>query len=343
MDLPETKTVKRLSDFLKNLGAVASEYHKHSRSLEGSPVEIRKKQSLTLQDIAKRASLTICAAAENSSGSDETSNHAVVEIANNIEGSVHATSDIKRVVTDPNEKFCRFCFETEETPEKGNLINPCRCEGSLKHIHVECLKTWLMQKEFNSKIGSSCEICNSYYHLEAKATSIFSCARACGDGLPSLLLGLGLVVCLLNSLNLARRYYSLPHDKVQENQLQVQRIEHVMIAFCVLFSLLLLILIILNLKRAFFEKRISVSKIFNYDPNYQHQVQIVIDTDGNDDLSADLNSYDESTKRSDLEQPTNKSEYQPQIDELDHSQALNATDNRLIHLEMSAINEKDLL
>merc|ERR1712137_311077 len=34
---------------------------------------------------------------------------------------------------------CRFCFNIE--PIK-NLINPCQCNGSVKWIHLNCLRKW---------------------------------------------------------------------------------------------------------------------------------------------------------------------------------------------------------
>lgn len=38
-----------------------------------------------------------------------------------------------------DEKICRICLEFETTDDK--LIWPCRCAGSVKFVHEECLKT----------------------------------------------------------------------------------------------------------------------------------------------------------------------------------------------------------
>lgn len=40
---------------------------------------------------------------------------------------------------------CRICLG-EENEAKNPLISPCLCSGSMKHIHVDCLKHWLNQK-----------------------------------------------------------------------------------------------------------------------------------------------------------------------------------------------------
>ncbi len=45
-----------------------------------------------------------------------------------------------------NKKICRICY-MEETHKKINpLIKPCKCSGSMKYIHYECLLHWLKTK-----------------------------------------------------------------------------------------------------------------------------------------------------------------------------------------------------
>ena len=55
--------------------------------------------------------------------------------------------------------------------ENNNLITPCKCMGSTKFIHIDCLKTWINSKASKMReegIGKvyytdkiKCEICNS--------------------------------------------------------------------------------------------------------------------------------------------------------------------------------------
>eukprot|EP00882_Tetradesmus_deserticola_P006548 GHRQ01006890.1.p1 GENE.GHRQ01006890.1~~GHRQ01006890.1.p1 ORF type:complete len:100 (+),score=28.73 GHRQ01006890.1:407-706(+) len=35
--------------------------------------------------------------------------------------------------------FCRICFEDAKPSE---LISPCKCKGTLKHVHQACLHRW---------------------------------------------------------------------------------------------------------------------------------------------------------------------------------------------------------
>ena len=44
--------------------------------------------------------------------------------------------------TDFPSRCCRICYLEEET-ESNPLIQPCLCSGSLKYIHLDCLKKWI--------------------------------------------------------------------------------------------------------------------------------------------------------------------------------------------------------
>lgn len=51
--------------------------------------------------------------------------------------------------------LCRVC-QTEGTPERP-LFHPCKCTGSIKFIHEECLSLWLRYRE---RFDESCELCS---------------------------------------------------------------------------------------------------------------------------------------------------------------------------------------
>ena len=48
----------------------------------------------------------------------------------------------KTPFSDINQKCCRICYLDEET-DSNPLIQPCQCSGSLKYIHLECLRHWI--------------------------------------------------------------------------------------------------------------------------------------------------------------------------------------------------------
>ncbi|CAD8048975.1 unnamed protein product [Paramecium primaurelia] len=77
-----------------------------------------------------------------------------------------------RSKADSNEQ-CRICLGNAQS--SNPLLNPCKCSGSLKYIHLECMKRWL--KELTSSSRSSeksetylwkllkCEICQEPYKV----------------------------------------------------------------------------------------------------------------------------------------------------------------------------------
>ena len=60
-------------------------------------------------------------------------------------------NEYDRVISQNAKKFskapqcCKFCLG-EENEENNPLINPCNCSGSMKYIHVLCLKNWMKSK-----------------------------------------------------------------------------------------------------------------------------------------------------------------------------------------------------
>lgn len=43
------------------------------------------------------------------------------------------------------DTMCRFCFDS--TSSKSNpLLAVCRCAGSVKNVHFNCLKSWVRSK-----------------------------------------------------------------------------------------------------------------------------------------------------------------------------------------------------
>ena len=41
---------------------------------------------------------------------------------------------------------CRICYCEEEDEKEDPLVQPCQCSGSLKYIHLKCLKHWIITR-----------------------------------------------------------------------------------------------------------------------------------------------------------------------------------------------------
>lgn len=54
--------------------------------------------------------------------------------------------------------ICRICLG-DENMEPNPLISPCKCSGSMKMIHIDCLREWLNSKSSfkeNSSVKTYC-------------------------------------------------------------------------------------------------------------------------------------------------------------------------------------------
>ena len=72
-------------------------------------------------------------------------------------------------------KICRICYMEEDDSESNPLLNPCICAGSMKYIHFNCLRQWIISKCYskieNSNINCSifkikpveCELCKTKF------------------------------------------------------------------------------------------------------------------------------------------------------------------------------------
>jgi len=60
---------------------------------------------------------------------------------------------------DEGEVCCRICRCGEE--DGRPLFHPCKCTGSIKYVHEECLMEWL--SHIGSKNKSKCELCGHYF------------------------------------------------------------------------------------------------------------------------------------------------------------------------------------
>lgn len=85
----------------------------------------------------------------------------------NLDFGAPADHDVKRF--DSENKACRICLWDDE--EEGDpIIQPCKCAGTMKNVHVNCFKSWIGKKidrkETSSMISVfwkrlQCEICKT--------------------------------------------------------------------------------------------------------------------------------------------------------------------------------------
>ena len=80
------------------------------------------------------------------------------------------TAPLAKSVNLESGKVCRICLDEEDHDDPGEnpFITPCGCQGSMKFIHVNCVREWLDAKKQSQKLDGvysyyweelSCELC----------------------------------------------------------------------------------------------------------------------------------------------------------------------------------------
>ena len=68
------------------------------------------------------------------------------------------STDIR--VDSDEEPCCRVCHGEAEISRP--LFHPCRCDGSIKFVHQDCLQTWL---KVSKQLRPKCELCGEHFHF----------------------------------------------------------------------------------------------------------------------------------------------------------------------------------
>lgn len=92
--------------------------------------------------------------------------------------------------------ICRICLEPESTANK--FIAPCLCTGSVKYVHEECLKTWIVSQADDCSV-SKCELCKYAFVMDFNISTHCSLKQALTDGLSQCLFipMMLIVLCML--------------------------------------------------------------------------------------------------------------------------------------------------
>lgn len=171
---------------------------------------------------------------------------------------IYPSLDQVKLNSDSEEKMCRICLESEISKEK--FIRPCKCSGSVRFVHEECLKSWLvsLNKELD---GSKCEICSTQYRMDFIIKRKFLPRESCKNGgahcffipiLVTVMVMLFIIVYLL-----AKKY--LNNDSTTEQKAYTIALT---LAF-VIAGIVMIVLTINSLKAACFTPKMETWKILS--------------------------------------------------------------------------------
>ncbi|KAA8587630.1 hypothetical protein FQN60_016492 [Etheostoma spectabile] len=95
-------------------------------------------------------------AGEGSNGGNFSSEEGAVGGASCKEQTMHSNCSSETCIPTPS---CRICFQGAE---QGDLLNPCRCDGSVRYTHQHCLLKWISER------GCwTCELCCYRFHWQS--------------------------------------------------------------------------------------------------------------------------------------------------------------------------------
>ncbi|XP_047445947.1 E3 ubiquitin-protein ligase MARCHF11 [Mugil cephalus] len=87
---------------------------------------------------------------------EEEEDGAVGGTSSKTQAAMHSNCSSENCIPTPS---CRICFQGAE---QGDLLNPCRCDGSVRYTHQHCLLKWISER------GCwTCELCCYRFHIIA--------------------------------------------------------------------------------------------------------------------------------------------------------------------------------
>lgn len=98
--------------------------------------------------------------------------------------------------------FTKYVQETQSEAPTMPMIRPCRCKGSLSHVHIACLNNW---RATSATASYQCAVCQYSYRIERTALSAFLMSE---NG--SRAIAVSIIVSLLLSTGLFSAYCVKP-------------------------------------------------------------------------------------------------------------------------------------
>ena len=87
----------------------------------------------------------------------------ILDIDNNLNEIKTEKKINKKIETNESQhnKACRICYLEDETKDNP-LVQPCICSGSMRYIHIDCLKKWVNTSVFT--LLETTQYCNIYQY-----------------------------------------------------------------------------------------------------------------------------------------------------------------------------------
>ena len=176
----------------------------------------------------------------------------------NLRGKTSRVAPLNTKVEFNEDNICRICMEADS--KDLPLIAPCKCSGTVKFIHEECLKTWIISQEGDID-EAQCELCKTNFLMEFRIGKKCTPKESVKNGwspifylpiLSAVMIMLFLVIYLL-----ANRYINISQGQDQQGYTIA------LMVTCGISGLVLLLLIVNTLKEICFVLRLEEWHIFS--------------------------------------------------------------------------------
>lgn len=168
---------------------------------------------------------------------------------------------------------CRICMEGETSDSP--LLSPCKCAGSIRYIHEECLKTWLVS-HMEDIAESCCELCKTPFHMDFKMRRQCTPRQSCGSGLNSCMFVpvlIAIVIILFVIVYLLADRYLTSGSGSEEKGYTIA-----LIITCALSAIILSVLVVNSLKEACLVARLDEWKIFSQDfEEHEENIEVALE------------------------------------------------------------------
>jgi hypothetical protein len=170
------------------------------------------------------------------------------------------------LISEPDEKACRICLNTDGGSE--TFIHPCKCAGSIKYVHEECLKTWLASLGKDLEL-SKCELCHTRYEMSFLIKRRCLPKDSCKNGaahclfipiLVAVMLMLFIIVYLL-----ANKYFT------SNNSAEQQAYTIALALVCFIAGIVIIVLIINSVSQACYAPKLEGWRILSQDFQSEHE------------------------------------------------------------------------
>lgn len=142
------------------------------------------------------------------------------------------------------ETVCRICFEAESDAHK--LISPCKCSGSMRYIHEECLKIWLLSQDKDLS-ASECDICKAKFIMKIIVATQCTCKNYWNECLGMFIFPILLI--LMSSILMVILLFLIQGIQSKKSSAGEQTYLILLVIACTIIIVIILVIFIKAIKR----------------------------------------------------------------------------------------------